>query len=163
MYSKQHGEIYQLFTGGLRFIDSLNFLQASLDSLVKNTPHEKFKYTLKLGKNKLQKMLILKKGVYPYKHMDGWNRFSETKLPDQENFHSALNDQHIADEEYEHALKVWTVFECKHLGDYHDLCLKTDASLLADVFENFRSICLEKYGLDPAHYFTSPGYHGMRC
>ena len=106
--------------GSLRFKDSLNFLQASLDSLVKNTPHEKFKYTLKLEKNKLQKMLILKKGVYPYEHKDGWNRFSETKLPDQENFYSALNDQHITDEEYEHALKVWTVFECKNLENYHD-------------------------------------------
>ena len=48
-------------------------------------------------------------------------------------------------------------FSCKNLGDYHDLYVKTDVALLADVFENFRKICLTQYGLDPAHYYTSPG------
>jgi len=43
------------------------------------------------------------------------------------------------------------------LGDYHDLYVKTDVALLADVFENFQNLCLEKYGLDLAHYYTSPG------
>ena len=53
---------------------------------------------------------------------------------------------------------MWEAFECKTLGEYHDLYLKTDpVCLLADVFENFRSICLEQYGLDPAHYFSSLG------
>ena len=52
---------------------------------------------------------------------------------------------------------MWDEFECKSLGEYHDLYLKTDVCLLGDLFENFRSICLEQYGLDPAHYFSSPG------
>ena len=43
------------------------------------------------------------------------------------------------------------------MGDYHDLYLKTDTLLLADVFEEFRNVCLENYELDPAWYFTSPG------
>ncbi|XP_057302729.1 uncharacterized protein LOC130636895 [Hydractinia symbiolongicarpus] len=43
------------------------------------------------------------------------------------------------------------------MGEYHDLYLKSDVLLLADVFENFRSTCLEYYKLDPAHYYTSPG------
>ena len=42
-------------------------------------------------------------------------------------------------------------------GDYHDLYLKTDVLLLADVFEKFISTCLEYYVLDPCHYFSSPG------
>ena len=42
------------------------------------------------------------------------------------------------------------------MGDYHDLYLKTDVSLLADVFEKFINACLKYYGLDPCHYFSSP-------
>ena len=43
------------------------------------------------------------------------------------------------------------------MGDYHDLYLKTDVLLLADLFEKFISACLDYYGLDPCHYFSSPG------
>ena len=43
------------------------------------------------------------------------------------------------------------------MGDYHDLYLKTDVLLLTDIFEKFISTCLEYYGLDCFHYFSSPG------
>ncbi|KAL9954681.1 hypothetical protein ACROYT_G042247 [Oculina patagonica] len=163
--------------GGLRFIDSLNFLQGSLDSLVKDTPKEALKITkvisqrnsekndefkTKTLKEKIKEIeqnaeLLFKKGNYPYEYMDSWDRFSETSLPEKEKFYSKLNDEHITDEEYAHAQKVWKAFGCQTLGDYHDLYVKTDVSLLADVFENFRKLCLGKYSLDPAHYFTLPG------
>ena len=41
--------------------------------------------------------------------------------------------------------------------DYHDHCLKKDVLLLADIFETFIDTCLKFYGLDPCHYFSSPG------
>ena len=44
---------------------------------------------------------------------------------------------------------------CKTLGDYHDVYLLADLLLLADVFENYRKMSLENYGLDPLHYLTS--------
>ena len=43
------------------------------------------------------------------------------------------------------------------MGNYHDLYLKTGVLLLADVFEKFIDTCLDYYGLDPCHYFSSPG------
>ena len=43
------------------------------------------------------------------------------------------------------------------MDDYHDLYLKTDVILLANVFESFRKACLDNYGLDPAHFYTAPG------
>ena len=71
--------------------------------------------------------------------------------------YSKLNESHISDEAYEHAQKVWSEFDCETMRDYHDLYLKSDVLLLADVFENFRDVCLTKYELDPAWYYTAPG------
>ena len=140
--------------GGLRFIDSLNFLQSSLGSLARATPKESLKITSTIAKGS---DLLYKKGIYPYEYRDSSERFAEKRLPDKEEFHSKLNDENITDEEYEHAQAVWEAFGCKTLGDYHDLYVKTDVALLADVFENFRNLCQEQYGLDPAHYLTSLG------
>ena len=99
----------------------------------------------------------MRKGIYPYDYMDSWSRFDETCLPPKEAFYSALVESNISDSDYEHAKNVWTTFGCQNLGDYHDLYLKTDVLLLADVFEIFRKTCMNQYGLDPAHYYSSPG------
>ena len=48
-------------------------------------------------------------------------------------------------------------YKLNDMGEYHDLFLKSDILLLADVFENFRKTCLQYYKLDPCNYFTSPG------
>ena len=84
-------------------------------------------------------------------------KFNQTELPTKEQFYSALNDQHITNNEYDHAKKVWKAFNIKTMGEYHDLYLKSDVLLLADVFENFRKTCIQYYSLDPCHFFTSPG------
>ena len=46
---------------------------------------------------------------------------------------------------------MWKAFGCRTMGDYHDVYMQMDIALLADVFENFRKICRQQYGLDPAH------------
>ena len=73
------------------------------------------------------------------------------------NIFSLLKDCGISEKEYQRACDVWKVFEIKHLRQYHDLYLKTNVLLLCDVFERFISVCLKDYGLDPCHYFSSPG------
>ena len=65
--------------------------------------------------------MLLRKGVYPYEYMDSWEKFNETSLPDKEAFYSELNKESITDENYAYAQKVWTVFEMKNFGEYHDL------------------------------------------
>ena len=66
-------------------------------------------------------------------------------------------------EDYEHANKVWAEFGIKDLGEYHDLYLKTDIILLANVFEAFRKVCLDNYGVNPAHFYTAPGLGWKAC
>ena len=146
-----------LSLGQLRFIDSAQFLLASLDRLVSANQPEAFRVTAKYEPDEKKRSLLFRKGVYPYEYMDSWGRFTEPQLPPKEAFYSKLSDEHISDGDYGHAQKVWETFGCRSLGDYHDLYLRTDVLLLADVFETFRKTCLQQYGLDPAHYYTSPG------
>jgi len=77
--------------------------------------------------------------------MDSFTRFDETSLPKREEFYSILNDTDISEDDYKHAQVVWDDFKIKNLGECHDLYLKTDVLLLADVFENFRETCLHHY------------------
>ena len=72
-------------------------------------------------------------------------RFEENKLPPKEAFYSRLTGEGISNEDYKNAKKVWDVFEMKTLQDYHNLYNETDVLLSADVFENFRNICLKNY------------------
>ena len=140
----------------LVFIDSLQFMNSSLENLANNLNLDSFKYTKEEFGDEKYKMMI-RKGVYPYEYMDSWDRFKEKKLPSKECFYSSLKEENISDEDFEHAQKIWKAFKMKTLGEYHDLYLKTDVLLLADVFENFRQVCNQYYGLDPCHYFSSPG------
>ena len=52
---------------------------------------------------------------------------------------------------------MWDKFDMKDMDDYHNHYLKKDVLFLADVFQNFINTCLKFYGLDPCHYFSSPG------
>ena len=159
------GDIYSVdkpISHTIRFIDSFRFMSTSLDKLVNNLPETAFQNVGKYYTNeKLD--LIKRKGVYPYEYMDSIERFKETRLPLKESFYSSLNGKDISNEDYEHAKKVWNAFEMESLEDYHELYNKTDTLLLADVFENFRDICSSNYGLDPAHYYTSPGLAWDAC
>ena len=109
-------------------------------------------------KSKTDLNLLTDKGVYPYDYMNSWEKFDETKLPKKEYFYSKLYEENIADKDYTRANIVWKHFNIKNLGEYHDLYLMTDVYLLTDVFENFRDMCLNYYGLDPAYYITLPNY-----
>ena len=95
--------------------------------------------------------------------MDNWERFEETLLPNKESFYSNLIMENIEDIDYRHGNDVFKIFKLKNLGEYHDLYVHSDTLLLADIFENFRSKCLEEYELDPAHFLSLPGLAWQAC
>ena len=107
---------------------------------------------------------MLRKGVYPYKYVDNWERFSEILLPSKEDFYSNLNMEDINDIDYRCiANNVFKRFESENLGQYHDLYVQSDTLLLADVFGNFRDMCIKEYELDPAHFLSLPGLVFQAC
>ena len=95
--------------------------------------------------------------------MDSWEKFDKNILPPKEAFYSNSNLEDISDEDYTHAQKVWDVFEINSIGDYHDLYVQSDTLLLADVYENFRNMCFEKYQLDPTYFVSAPGSGWQAC
>ena len=112
--------------------------------------------------------LMRRKGTFPYEFLNSWERFDETKLPPKDEFYSNLNMDGITDEDYNHAQEVWKRITPEDdktitLGDYHDVYLATDVLLLADVFESFREMCMERYELDAAHFYTAPGLAWQAC
>ena len=153
----------------IQSIDSCRFIQDELTNIVNNkTPYDtlikKFPNTYQLCNKDLNKFeLLLRKGVYPYEYMDSWKWFKEETLPDKEYFYSELNKEHITDEDYAHAQKVWNTLNIQNLGEYHDLYVQSDIALLADVFENFSDTCLEIYELDPAYFLSAPGLAWQAC
>ena len=81
--------------------------------------------------------MFLRKGVYPYEFINDWEKCNGTSLPEKEEFYSNLNMVDITDSDYNYAKRICKDFEIKHLSEYHNLLLRTDTLLLADVLKNF--------------------------
>ena len=103
--------------------------------------------------------------------MNSFKRFNEEKLLAKKYFYSSakdkkisddgkISDAHISSEDYLTCEKIWNTFKMKNMDDYHDHYLKKDTLLLTEAFEKCIDTCLKYYGLDPCHYFSSPG---MQC
>ena len=99
---------------------------------------------------------MLQKGVYLYEYIDDWENFNETSLPEKQDFYSHLNNEDNTNVNYAHAKRVCKDFEIKKLGEYHDFYVQSDRLMLADVFENFRNMCLKIHELDLAKYLSVP-------
>ena len=144
----------------------MQFINSSLEKLVKNLADDNFKYlTEEFGFKNLE--LLKQKGANPYEYMDSFKRFNEEKFPDKKRFYSSVKDGttnnngkkldgHISDEDCLTRKKIWNEFYMKNVGHYHDHYLEKDVLLLADLFEKFINTCLKLYKLNPCHYFSSP-------
>ena len=144
----------------LRFSDSSSFMCGSLDSHVSNlrsVGEDKFKITQAHFPWSVKFKKVIRKGVFSYEWLTHVAHFDQTCLPQKDQFFSRLNSNGITDAEYAHAKDVWKTFSMSTMREYHDLYLKTDVLLLADVFENFRDMALEHFKVDPCHYVTAPG------
>ena len=106
-------------------------------------------------------IFLLRKRVYPYEYMDSWKRFNETELPSIDKFYSNFNLKNITKDDCKHAQRVWTIFNIKNLVEYHDSYVQYEK--LTDIFEQFRTLCLKEYKLDPAYFCTTSGLATETC
>ena len=152
LHTDEHGALSQLLYKN-RFIAI--FKNASLDNLTKNLKRDDFCHTLRhLPADKVH--MLLRKGVFCYDYWDCPEKVLDVSLPPRAAFFSRLTEEGVTLQDYWHAVSVRREFDIRNLGEHHDLYLKTDVLILADVFETFRSVCIKNYGLDAAHYFSSP-------
>jgi len=152
-----NGESFLQFQiGNIKFMDSFQFLSASLENLVSlllKGGKQNFPHTIKfLGDTPF----TFAKGVYPYSYVDGPAKFQETELPPIECFYNGLTDEPLTADDYERAQNIWTHYGIENLGQYHDHYLLSDVLLLADVFEHFRHDVLRNHGLDCLYFPTLP-------
>ena len=149
--------IWHFLNKNLVFIDSMQFINSSLDKLVKKLSEEDFKYLVEeFGSKNLG--LLKQKGAYPYQYTNSFERFNEEKLPARKYFYSStkdgkivddgkISDGHINVKDYLTYEKIQDKFEMKNMGDYHDHYLEKDVLLLTDVFGKFFDTCLKYYQL----------------
>ena len=160
-YTDKKGEIKNKYFK-IVFKDSLKFMASSLEALVNNLPEGALNNLEKYFTTK-QVKLLKQKGFFPYDYMDSIEKLKDTKPPPQKAFYSKLTGKGINNYNYQHVLNVWKTWKMKTFKEYLELYNITDVLLLADVFENFRDICLKNYGLDPVYYYTAPGLAWDAC
>ena len=93
--------------------------------------------------------------------MCSFEKFKET-FPSTSTLYDSLAKHEISDKNYEHFANEWKMFEMKNVKDYHDLYLKLNVLLLADLFQNFRNQSINSFELDPAHHFLLVLIGGMQ-
>lgn len=143
----------------IQFLDSLQFLNCSLQSLMSNMALDECKSTMQMKKGfpLLTDEVLLAKGVFPYDFLRTKNDLLVAALPSQSDFFNTLTKSECCDEDYERAKQAWREFQANNLGDYMLAYLELDIRQLADIFESFRRLSLEDDGLDPVHYISTPG------
>ena len=134
-------------------------MSQSLDSLAKTLKTDDFSLLKRFfwTHPTVDWKLLTRKGHFPYSYLDSFPKFEKPLLnyggDDWKNTLTGKID--ISEADVAQAFKIYTLFGCRNLGNYHDVYLRTDVLILADVFKKFRQVCMKVYKLDPIH-FSAP-------
>ena len=149
----------------LRFIDSFQFLTASLERLANSLDTQSMQHVEAMrqrhgGISQIDDDVIFGKGVFPYSYLDHADKLKELVLPALPAFFDKLsNSMRTSDDDYARAMKAFKQFNCHSIEDYLLRYLELDCCLLADIFETFRHTAISNtYGLDPVNFITLPQY-----
>ena len=149
------------------FGDTYQYLQGSLESLVEQNSkngvdEDSFPVTYKIFRriygNNVDVKFIIRKGCFPYEWLDDYNKLQSTALPSIEFWTSKLTGKSVSNEDYQYALKIWDMFNCKTVADYLKVYLISDTVLLTDIINNTRKLYYSEYKLELLHYKTLPSF-----
>ena len=162
--TRRDGKVRKIYEY-LRFINFFKFLTSSFEKLVANLPASAFAIFDSMFDNDQSAdalNLIKENGIYPYSYMTDGSKFAETELPPFEKWKNSFDNGKLQTTEVElqKAKTVLDTFQCCNLEDYHNLYLKCATRLLACLFEEFRRLCMNTYGLDCAHNYSSSNLAG---
>ena len=138
----------------IKIIDSLAFLQSNLDELSKDLD-DNLKIITKIHFQNKFEIVNKKLENFPYNYVNPITLIDEN-LPDKKHFYNMLKLKDITDKEYKLVKKFYENMKFKNLREYLECYLKSDITLLADIFNNFRKIIFDNLGLDPAKYISAP-------
>ena len=138
----------------IKIIDSLAFLQSNLDDLSKDLDNDLKIITKNHFQNKFE-IVNKKLENFPYNYVNP-ETLKDENLPDKKHFYNMLKLKDITDKEYKIVKKFYENMKFKNLKEYLECYLKSDITLLADIFNNFRKIIFDNLGLDPVKYISAP-------
>lgn len=146
--------------GKFVFLDSFKFLPASLKVLsinLKNSGLQHFKHTAKIVECEEDLEMVAIKGALPYDWLSNFDKLEQTKLPPYNDWYNSLKQEHISPQTYDICRKIWDKFGCETVYDYILIYLSLDCLLLSDIYERYRSLCIQHFNLDPIHFYSSAG------
>ena len=138
----------------IKIIDSLSFLQGNLDKLTDELDDNLKLITKKHFKDKF-KLINKKLENFPYMYLNP-NNLHEENLPKKKYFYNQLTMNKITNKKYKKVKLFYKKMEFKNLKEYLECYLKSDITLLADVFNNFRKMIYDEFQLDPVKYISAP-------
>ena len=135
-----------------KLLDICNFIKGSLSDLSKNLLDEYKIVTKKHFPNNFE--LLKQKTAFPYEWLTKEN-INNKYLPSIDRFYSSLKLQNISQEEYNKTIEIYKKLKCKNVKDYLEAYMKLDICLQADIFNSFRNVIWDKFGIDCSKYITS--------
>lgn len=162
----------------LVFRDSYCHLSDRLEKLAENLDEadlittKEYVRSISTDEDDFQRKFALckEKGTFSYEYFDSLKKFEETEIPDYKYFVSSLEyhgvkfsqldeaEQRKVRLKRKKAVEVKEVFGFKNLWEWHDHYMMLDVYLLNDVWQKYRKVALDKFGLDPSYYPTLPSF-----
>ena len=135
-----------------KLLDISNFIKGSLLELSTKLSDEHKIITKRHFPNNFE--LLKQKTHFPYEWLTEENIY-DNKLPSTDKFYSSLKLRDIKKEEYDKTLEIYKKLKCKNVKDYLEIYMKLDICLQADIFNVFRHIIWNQFGIDCCKYITS--------